>query len=44
SLFIKIACRYIKSGRKTTFRMSSSYPYKDKFQIIMKNIDNITFA
>lgn len=44
SFLVKIACRHIKSGRKTTFKMSSSYPYKKIFLSVMRCITEITFG
>lgn len=44
STFIKIACKTIKSARRITFRISTSCPYKNLFQQIMFNIDNLKFT
>ncbi len=37
--FIKIACRVVKSARRTIFKICSSYPWKIQFQKIMENIN-----
>lgn len=37
--FIKIACRVVKSARRTIFKICSSYPWKIQFQRIMQNIE-----
>jgi len=44
SWLVKIGVRAVHSGRKTTFRLSSSYPYKDKFLEAMRRIDKLCFA
>lgn len=44
SLFIKIACRAVKSARKTILKFCSSFPYKDKFLESMSRIDSLHFA
>jgi hypothetical protein len=44
TFFIKIACRAIRSARKTVLRFCSSYPYKDKFLESMLRIDALQFA
>lgn len=44
SMFIKIACRAIRSARKTVLRFSSSYPYKDKFLEMMSRINALSFV
>jgi hypothetical protein len=44
AFFIKIACRAIRSVRKTILRFCSSYPYKDRFLESMLRIDALQFA
>jgi len=40
--FIKVASKFISSGRKCIFKLSSSYPYKDSFYKIIENIVNLS--
>ncbi len=40
---IKIACRAVKSARKTLFKLCSSSPYKDMFNKVMQNIESLKF-
>lgn len=42
SMFVKIACRLIKSGRRMTLRLSSNTPYQKHFNTIMENIAALT--
>lgn len=44
SWMVKLGARMVRSGRKVTFRLSSSYPYKDIFLKTMRRIDNLRFA
>lgn len=44
TFFIKIACRAIRSARRTVLRFCSSYPYKDEFRESMFRIDALQFA
>lgn len=44
SIFIKVACRAIKSARKVKLRLCSSFPYKDKFLHMMSRIDLLSFS
>ncbi len=44
SWMVKLGARMVRSGRKVTFRLSSSYPYKDIFLKTMRRIDNLCFA
>ena len=44
SWMVKLGARMVRSGRKVTFRLSSSYPYKDIFLKTMRRINNLCFA
>jgi len=37
--FIKIACRVVKTARRTIFKICSSYPWKIQFQRMMENVN-----
>lgn len=39
--FIKIACRVVKTARRTIFKFCSSYPFQNQFKRIMKAIDSL---
>lgn len=43
SFFIKIACRVVRSARKTILRFCSSFLYKDKFLDSMSRIESLYF-
>ena len=43
SLFIKVACRAVTSARRTTFKLSSSYPLQEHFQRAMTRIEGLYF-
>ena len=41
---IKIACRCVKSGRKTIFKLCKNSPYQNIFGIIVQNIESVAFS
>lgn len=44
SLFIKVACKVVTTARKTTFKLCSSYPFREQFDQALKRINDISFA
>ncbi len=44
SWLVKIGARSVSSARRISFRLSSSYPYKDKFLETMRRINDLCFA
>jgi len=42
-LFIKVACKVVTTARKTTFKLCSSYPFKEQFNQALKRIDELSF-
>ncbi|SHK50231.1 IS1380 family transposase [Paramaledivibacter caminithermalis] len=44
TVFIKIASRIVTSARRTTFKLSSNYPWMRQFQKIMEKIDKLCFS
>ena len=44
SMFIKVACKIVRTARKTTFKLCSSYPFKNQFDQALKKINELSFA
>jgi len=43
-LFIKVACKVVTTARKTTFKLCSSYPFREQFNQALKRINELSFT